>query len=222
MGEDTKYCPECGQQLRTEAEFCDRCGTAQQTPEQSPTQQPPTQQPATSEQSSEEDSDNSLTRRQLIGGGAIGLVVGLGALGALSMAGGSNSHERVRPEEWDGRTTEETSTGEIIRGDITLESGQYTAQGFFGAGVPSLTWRVDDVTGGVIDVWAVTKDEFENFENGDEFRYVVDLSAEGVSASTEAEGRVDGSDDWYVVFDNTGWKSDADDRVKFSAAIGLG
>jgi len=215
MDKDTKYCPECGQQLRTEAGFCDRCGTAQQTPEQ-----PPTQQPAGSGRPPE--AGNSLSRRQLIGGGAISLVVGAGALGGLLMAGGLNSHERVRPEEWDSRTTEERSTGKIIRGDITLESGQYTAQGFYGAGVPSLAWRVDDVSGGVIDVWTATEDEFENFENGDEFRYSVDLSESGVSTTTEAESRVDGNDDWYVVFDNTGWESAADDRVKFSAAIGIG
>jgi hypothetical protein len=217
MDKDTKYCPECGQQLRTEAGFCDRCGTAQQTPEQ-----PPTQQPAGSERPPDADAGNSLSRRQLIGGGAISLVVGAGALGGLLMAGGLNSHERVRPEEWDSRTTEETSTGEIIRGDITLESGQYTAQGFYSAGVPSLAWRVDDVSGGVVDVWTATEDEFENFENGDEFRYSVDLSESGVSTTTEAESRVDGNDDWYVVFDNTGWESAADDRVKFSAAIGIG
>jgi uncharacterized membrane protein YvbJ len=29
MDGDTKYCPECGQQLMAEANFCDRCGTEQ-------------------------------------------------------------------------------------------------------------------------------------------------------------------------------------------------
>jgi hypothetical protein len=133
-----------------------------------------------------------------------------------------SSIERAGEEAWSNRETEQTATGEIIRGDIVLESNQYTDQGFFGVGAPTLAWQVEDVSDGSLDVWVVSEDEFGNFEDGNEFRYTIDLSEQGITSSGEAEGRVDGSEDWYVVFDNTGRESDADDRVEFSAAVGIG
>jgi hypothetical protein len=146
--------------------------------------------------------------------------VGSVALAGCSVLSGSASIERV---EWESRETETTATGEVVRGTIALEVEQFANQGFFGVGAPTLAWQVAEVSGGAVDVWVVSQDEFDAFSDGDEFQFVRSLSERRISTASEAEGRVDGAEDWYVVFDNTGrGDSTAQDRVEFRAAAAIG
>jgi hypothetical protein len=134
-------------------------------------------------------------------------------------------HERVsREDAWSNRETEQTNTGEVIRGRISLSEGEYVAQGFFTQGMPQLSWSVQNISGGIVNVWVLQESSFEDFEEkADSIEFSIDLSEEGISTDTERTGRVGSSEDWYVIFDNTSvYGTESEGSVEFDATVGIG
>lgn len=164
-----------------------------------------------------------LGRRTVLAGVAGGIVALLAFLASNPDAVRDffdPTHENAGAAAWLDREEEETDTVERVVGTVRLESGQYTAQSFWarGAGV-DLSWSVDGIEEGSLDVWLLPDDHIDRYQDGEEPRFVADLSETGIDAATEQAGEVtDG--DWWLVLDNTSlYGSEADDAVEFDVEM---
>jgi hypothetical protein len=229
---NTKYCHNCGQELRSGAQFCKRCGVEQELEQTGPevrtatvpTSETVQQDDTVSGSESEDTKGSGISRRQMIAGGVIGVVVAFaGASFYLGLT--ASSHERVDQEAaWSNRETEQTDTGEIIRGRISLSEGEYFAQGFSTYGTPELGWAVQNVSGGSLDVWVFPESSFNDYEDSeDSIEYDTRLSETGITTATERVGGISGDEDWYVIFDNSSvYGTEPDGGVEFETAMEIG
>jgi len=159
-----------------------------------------------------------MNRRQYLV--AIG-ALGVGTAGCLGGDSGPDLKDAGR-DAWRSRETEQTSRGDAVRGEIALETGQYTTAAFGATGPTQLGWRVSEVSGGPLDVFTIRGESLPDYSEGNDFRFFKGLSATDIGGRTERSGAVDLTGEVFVVFDNPASETEPADTVEFATVVGSG
>lgn len=185
--EDVIYCQNCGQQLLSTANFCDRCGADIADGKATPPD-------------SSAESDGMPTWRL-----AAGIIVGVGlvlVLGSFFLGLSSPTHEIASEGSWSAGEQSSTLTSETLTGTATLDSGEYVARTIQPRRSANYEFEIDTQSGGPIDVFFMERDEFDAYQDEEEHVFLQSLSEASVS-STTLSGTV-ASGDYVLVIDNTG------------------
>jgi hypothetical protein len=211
MNGETKYCRECGQQLRSEATFCDRCGA----------EVPQGSDQATTTGSEGTDNGRFLTRRNLIAGGA---VVAMGASGVyFASQDDFFGPEFERAEDaWSNRREEENVVGALgrVTYDLDLPTGKWAARDYTPDAALVLEIRLLVETANRAEIFVIDQRVFDGFQEGEGVPHYQSLYTSG--ADLRSQGRVEPGE-YYIIVDNSSYSEiEAEGRVTGELELTLG
>ena len=193
------YCQECGQEHHPDAEFCPRCGGAVTAGE------------------------TEAARRSYMKY-AVGGVVALSGLGgaAVMLSGMDGQHQNAGEEAWADRDRFSTATSNGIRGQISLEEGQYTAYEWEVQSA-RLAIAVNTVDAGQLDVWTIADADIQRYQNAeDDVPFVESISKRGIDGETVVSGTLSAGTYWTVIDNTPKYGAEPNGTVTADVGIGVG
>lgn len=194
----TKYCQDCGQELRTDAGFCDRCGAEQSSQDTSTTAAAP---PENTAQTTDKATEGyGLSRRGLlVAGGAGAVLLGGGLLVARNQAGAGIEQAS---DPWSNERREETARAARVRIDVSLSTGKYAVWNLNPDAAVDYEYELTVESGNPAEVFVFDRAEFDRFREQEPISHILSFHDTGTSLS--GGGTLSGGD-YRLIVDNTAY-----------------